>query len=104
MPQWQDALTKANTFRIAAKNIREQMKAGKLTLGEVLEEPTLRNWPLDRVTCWQPGIGPQRAKQMLGRAGFLGRYEMPLRRLSAVDRQVLTRTAKEWMREREKRR
>lgn len=83
--QRERALRKANEVRVARKELKERIKAGELTVVDIIESPPtyLSTAPIGDVVMWEPGIGRWRAGKVIN---GLARMSTPVEALSPKTR------------------
>lgn len=94
MPQHMEALQRANEVRLERAAIKKQLKAGELSLEELLDDTPacLDNVEIGDLIAWMHRYGPQRVNRVLmdpvtGRP-IIGRH-IPLWRIGAATRERL---------------
>jgi hypothetical protein len=68
--QAMQALLIANTNRLAAAQVRREIAAGVLTVGQALEDPRSGCMPISRLLTAQRAWGPKKASRLLNSHGI----------------------------------
>ena len=67
MSQNMEALALANTIRIGGVTVRQELKAGVITLAQALADPRCGHLPVNRVLCTMDYWGPVKTDSLLMR-------------------------------------
>ena len=67
MDPWpaQRNVTAARLRALRARQVRSELQAGVLTLGQALDDPSVRGLTVGRVVMWMPSYGPQKVNELL---------------------------------------
>ena len=97
--QWQAALRRGNSIRLARSSVRRALKAGELDIRDALEHPSVQTMPVIELLAFLPARrGGGRAKQprpamalarQIARAAWIRTETLPVSALSPTRRDRL---------------
>lgn len=83
-----DALQHANAARSANKEIRQEIRAGTLTIDQALEDPRAQSMPIGRLLAAQRGWGTTKVNRLLEPQRMW--WSRPVRDLTDRQRRVIS--------------